>query len=133
MIRLDSPPLFCFAFAALLIAGCEPATVLPRFGAPYELVPSGSPGGPDTPPRIQGDRLLATLSYIGGCADHEFKLDYTARADTMHIWIVHEDGGDTCDAYLMDDLILELPLPVRGSSPVALHAPEGGKPYVLRW
>ncbi len=131
MIRLDSPALTLLALVVL--AGCDPAPVEPDFGAHYELVPSGSAGGPDTPPRIQGDRLLATLSYEGGCADHVFTLGYAARADTVHLWIVHDDGGDSCDAYLMDDLTIELPLPVRGTGPVALHAPEGGEPYILRW
>ncbi|MDZ4700721.1 MAG: hypothetical protein SH809_13510 [Rhodothermales bacterium] len=133
MIRLAIPSLLGCTLAAFALAGCEPAPVRPQFGAPYELIPSGSAGGPDTPPRIRGDRLLASLSYTGGCADHDFVLDYAARRDTVHLWIVHEDGGDSCDAYLMDDLTLELPLPVRGSGLVVLHSPEGGDPYVLRW
>lgn len=117
----------------LAIAGCRDEAAPPDFGAPYDLVWNDAPGGPDVPPRIQGDYLLATLSYEGGCADHAFTLDYHIRQDTAFVWIQHESGGDTCEAYLTDEIHLALPLPVRSTPVIALTPPDGGRAYVLRW
>jgi hypothetical protein len=122
-----------FATLGLTLAACEPAPLTPTFGAAYELVLNDSPGGPDTPPRLQGDYLLATLGYGGGCSDHDFSLGYTVRRDTAHVWIIHDDGGDTCEAWLLDELHLELPTAVRDAGVIALHPPDGDVPYLLRW
>ncbi|MEZ4700415.1 MAG: hypothetical protein R2834_08800 [Rhodothermales bacterium] len=135
MMRQNSKSfgLYAFLSIAVLASGCEPAPVAPAYGAPYEIILNDSPGGPDVPPRLHGDRLLTTLSYIGGCADHQFELGYAVRPDTAHIWIAHKDGDDTCDAELTDELHLPLPLPVRGANVIALHVPDGTAPYILRW
>ncbi len=115
------------------LLGCGQEPVRPHFGLAYEIVIDGTPGGPDRPPRLLGDRLLATLAYAGGCADHAFSLGYAMRRDTAHVWIVHEAGEEPCDEPMLDDLHLQLPLAVRGSPVIAMHHPEGRIPYVLRW
>ena len=80
-----------------------------------------------------GDWLLLMVAYAGGCADHQFQLNSAIRQDTAHIWIAHENGGDSCEAYITDDLSLKLSPAVLNARVIAMHDPAGEPPHLLKW
>ena len=117
----------------VLGSACEREVFTPGFGDPYEIIDFDVPGGPDKPPRLVGDWLMLLVAYPGGCADHTFTIDSTVRRDTAHVWVRHDNGGDTCEAYITDELNIELPTGVLGSRIIAMHDPAGDPPHLLRW
>ena len=63
--------------------------------------------------RLDGDRLLATVRYGGGCAEHGFKVCWDGRVATslppqMSLRIIHDSNGDSCRAIKMSTLELDL-------------------------
>ncbi len=62
---------------------------------------------------IEGDALIATVSYGGGCRDHEFTL---VLADTfmmmdpvrLQATLAHEANEDPCEAWLTEKLTFDL-------------------------
>ncbi len=117
----------------LLPLSCTPEEFAPDFGDPYEIIDSDVPGGPDQPPQLVGDWLMMMVAYSGGCKDHTFTVGSAVRQDTAHIWVNHAAAGDTCEAYLIDELSLELPTGVLSSRIIAMHDPAGDPPHLLRW
>ena len=74
---------------------------------------------------IEGDMLLATLSYGGGCEDHVFTLvlsDSVRMTDPVRLpaRIAHEANGDACEAWLTSERSFDLQ-PVR-----ELHGGDSG-------
>ena len=74
---------------------------------PYELVAIG----------LDGDALTATVSYGGGCRDHEFTLvlaDAFMMTDPVRLraTLAHEANDDPCEAWLTEDIAFDL-TPVR--------------------
>lgn len=62
---------------------------------------------------VQGDVLLLRLGHGGGCRNHEYAVcydDYFAESYPVQteLRVIHEDNGDTCEAYLMAELRLDL-------------------------
>jgi hypothetical protein len=56
-------------------------------------------------PVIEGDRLTITVSYGGGCADHDFTLvasDVFMESYPVQlvVSVAHDANGDRCKAYL---------------------------------
>lgn len=63
--------------------------------------------------RLEGDRLLATVRYGGGCAEHVFKVCWDGRVAAslppqMSLRIIHDSNGDTCRAIKMSTLEIDL-------------------------
>ena len=66
---------------------------------------------------IEGDALAITLSYSGGCEDHEFTLvasdafagSYPVQ---LEVALAHEANGDRCQAYLTETYDFDL-TPIR--------------------
>ena len=114
------------------LPACDRPDFTPDFGDPYDIIVSDIPGAPDKPPRILGDWLFIMVAYSGGCTDHDFSLESAIRRDTAHIWIRHANGGDTCEAYITDDLNLELSAGVLNARIIAMHDPAGDPPHVLK-
>ena len=61
----------------------------------------------DKAPAIEDDTLAVTLSYSGGCEDHEFTLVASdAFAESypvqLEVSLAHEANGDRCRAYLTE-------------------------------
>ncbi len=104
-----------------------------RFGDPYQVRFNLGPNDAETPPHISGDTLFVSVSYSGGCEDHDFDLDYEARRDSSFLWLEHDANGDNCEALVQDDL--QLPVPRKALAPpaIVLLNPEGDVPYTLRW
>lgn len=117
----------------LNLSACSTTDFTPDFGDPYEIIVNDIPGAPDKPPRILGDWLFIMVAYSGGCTDHNFSVESVVRRDTAHIWIQHANGGDTCEAYITDDLNLELSTGVLSARIIAMHDPAGDPPHVLKW
>lgn len=117
----------------MTVAGCTDPGPQPQFGDPYEILVNQIPGGPDAPPTIAGDWLLLTVTYDGGCTDHEFALESYVRRDTAHIWLRHTNAGDTCEARIVDDLNVALPTGVLDRRVIALYDPAGTEPHFLKW
>ncbi len=117
----------------LVPLACSPETFTPDFGDPYEIIVNDIPGAPDKPPRLLGDWLFIMVAYSGGCKDHEFNVETVVRRDTAHIWVKHESGGDSCEAYIKDDLNIELPSGVLSTRVIAMHDPAGDPPHFLKW
>ncbi|MCB1100659.1 MAG: hypothetical protein KDN22_34170 [Verrucomicrobiae bacterium] len=64
--------------------------------------------------RVEGQTLLADVSYSGGCADHGFQL-YISPATfeesspvQASLWLQHEDNDDPCDAIVSDTIHFDL-------------------------
>lgn len=121
-------PALCFVSIS-----CAPVEFNPSFGDPYEIIDTDVPGGPDKPPQLVGDWLMMLVAYPGGCTDHTFTVESTVKQDTAHVWVRHNSGGDSCEAYITDELSLELPTGVLGSRIIAMHDPAGDPPHLLRW
>jgi len=78
------------------------------------VLTQGSALGPSAPVRIldarvTGHVLIVRAEYSGGCAEHRFQL---AAGDAfmesfpvqMAVRLLHDDGGDPCDAILSSEL-----------------------------
>ena len=69
-------------------------------------------GGDDTPV-IEGDTLTITVSYGGGCEDHDFTLvasNVFAESYPVQLRgiVAHDAHGDRCRAYLTEDYDFDL-------------------------
>lgn len=133
--------LTCFIVPGSLLfaAGCRdedgtaPGADDGRFGDPYDIVLNHAPAGPDEPPAIASDSLVALVTYPGGCTDHDFELDYEADPDTARLWIHHDAYGDDCEALLQDRLALPVPAEALESAIIVLLNPNDPTPFILRW
>lgn len=104
-----------------------------RFGDPYEVVLGFASAGPDTPPALESDTLVALVTYAGGCADHDFTLRHDAEPDTARLWIYHDAHGDDCEAQVRDEVRLPVPGAVLEAPTVVLLNPLDDVPFVVRW
>ena len=132
--------LFALVLLALSIAGCDlverpavdPFGAVRSFGAPYALTNRlASDFLPDvmgaTPTITAEGDLLAAVRYTGGCGTHKFFLNFAMEADRAILWLVHDDGGDTCEAQ-QEELIAETLGPSILAQPmIVLVRPEGGE------
>ena len=62
---------------------------------------------------ITGDTLAVTVSYSGGCQDHQFTLVASAsflESDPvqLEVALVHNANGDVCEALLTEDYLFSL-------------------------
>ncbi len=134
-LRRHIPRCLC----ALLVgvwAGCNAPSEPPapeRFGDPYEILTNLSPHSPDEPPAIASDSLSALVAYAGGCAEHTFELHARATGRAAAILLRHDNGGDTCEAWLHDRIVLPLPANILESPEIHLLHPQGEAPFILRW
>ena len=63
--------------------------------------------------RVEGDLLLLTASYPGGCEEHEFALvawsyfmeSYPVQAALL---LSHDSNGDMCEAHIVADMEFDL-------------------------
>lgn len=81
----------------------EPAYDIEWITDPYELVSAS----------IEGDTLLATVSYGGGCRDHVFELQFAdvfIMTDPLRLTatLLHESNDDPCEAWLTEHLEFDL-------------------------
>lgn len=121
------------------VAGCERA-VTPvdstrdssRFGDAYQVVTNEHPDAPDDPPVIVSDSLYVQVSYSGGCENHDFDLDMETARDTTRLWLRHNNGGDSCEALLLDRLAFDLPNDGLESATILLLNPNHEAPFVVR-
>ena len=117
-------------------AGCNSPSGPPdpdRFGEPYEILTNLSPNSPDEPPAIISDSLSVLVAYTGGCTDHTFETRARVVGRAAAIILRHDNGGDTCEAYLHDRLVLPLPRDVLEAHEIHLLNPHADTPFVLRW
>ena len=92
--------LFALSLAAVLIglAACDTtSSTIPTFGDPYSVERRPEPV-------LEGDSLRVTVSYSGGCSEHSFAVA-SSLAGT-ELWLRHDANGDSCEAYLTQDLYL---------------------------
>ena len=77
------------------------------------------PGTPTSDPftlngaAVTGDVLMVSVSYAGGCRDHEFRLltaDSFMESDPvqLRITIVHDGNGDRCEAWITEQRSFDL-------------------------
>ena len=62
---------------------------------------------------IEKDALHLSVSYIGGCAEHEFTLvawDYSIKAETLQakLLLAHNANGDDCKAIVREALCFDI-------------------------
>jgi hypothetical protein len=62
---------------------------------------------------IEGDCLILTVSYGGGCADHDFALHWNgivleSAPPQVHMRLSHKDGDDRCKAIKTEELRFDL-------------------------
>ncbi len=117
-------------------AGCKAPSAPPdpdRFGDPYEILTNLSPNSPDEPPAIVSDSLSVLVAYAGGCAEHTFEPRARVTGRAAAILLRHDNGGDTCEAYLHDRIVVPLPGDVLEAPEIHLLNPHADTPFVLRW
>ena len=81
--------------------------------ADVDTTESGSPPSADAP---SSDTLGFRVAYGGGCAEHQFRLygsDFFVPGGANdpvynNLVLVHDDGGDTCEAYLSEVVRFDL-------------------------
>ena len=98
---------------------------------------------------VTGDTLSVSVSFSGGCEDHEFALmmgEGFLESDPVQlsIWITHDANGDTCEAYPTETHDFSL-APIKERYRQAYHrdegvvilllkdAPEGQRSLVYEW
>ena len=64
---------------------------------------------------LTSDTLALRVAYGGGCAEHRFRLYGSAEFADNHrhpvqnyLMLVHNDGGDTCEALISEELRFDL-------------------------
>ena len=62
---------------------------------------------------VQGDSLYATVSYGGGCGEHEFTLESAgfllkSLPPKQPLRIIHRSDGDPCRALIKEEISLDL-------------------------
>lgn len=133
------------AFVVLLLGvsfgtGCDSARSDGdvTFGDAYRVLEQVStPGGDllDVRPSIGKDFLNVTVQYAGGCAEHAFEVRTRETSDrgvpVIEVWLVHDDGGDQCEAAIQDSRSLPLPDQVVDAARADLLTPDGTR-YRLR-
>ncbi|MEM1054293.1 MAG: hypothetical protein AAGI52_02105 [Bacteroidota bacterium] len=79
----------------LALASCSlgPGSGDPSFGDAYGVEAQ-------FPVELDGDTLRVTVSYGGGCAEHEFRLRDQRVGGQTEVWLSHDAGGDGCEAYI---------------------------------
>lgn len=98
-----------------------------------------------TAAEIDGDTLTATVSHSGGCATHAWQLcwpdgmfaESSPVQASLEIW--HDDGGDSCDAMLSEDVDFDLaPLAAAwnsfygpGPGTIVVHVGEFDRTYIF--
>jgi hypothetical protein len=63
--------------------------------------------------RVEGDTLYVGVGHGGGCAQHRYGLCYgdawaTSNPVQVGLQVLHDDGGDRCEAYLSEELSFDL-------------------------
>ncbi len=79
--------------------------------------------------QIEGDVVTLSVGHSGGCEKHNYALCYTGEflesypvQAPMHL--IHDAGGDTCDAYLEQELHFDL-TPLKEEYQKAYHTESG--------
>ena len=62
---------------------------------------------------VTGDVLMVSVSYAGGCRDHEFRLhkaDSFMESDPvqLRITLIHDGNGDRCEAWITEQHSFDL-------------------------
>ncbi len=62
---------------------------------------------------INGDTLTLSVAYGGGCEEHDFGLCWDSlflesEPVQVNLALAHDGMGDACEAYIMEDLVLDL-------------------------
>lgn len=85
--------------------------------------------GDDQAPSIDGDTLSATVSYSGGCRQHDFTLVPSSafmesNPVQINVTVAHDAHEDPCEAYPTEDYIFDL-TPIKTLYQEAYRSDEG--------
>jgi hypothetical protein len=111
----------------------EQGVVSGQFGDPYQIVTNFVAADPDFMPQLVEDTLVAKITYSGGCRDHDFDLRHQVAQDTARLWLLHQSGGDDCEALVQDEIRMHVPVEVMDTPVIVLLPPQGGPPIMVRW
>lgn len=86
-----------------------------------------------TDARVEGDTLIATVQYGGGCQEHTFVACWDGTiAESMPtqttLRIIHDGHNDTCRARKIEALALDL-APLAPAKPTIIHLHGQSVPY----
>jgi hypothetical protein len=83
--------------------------------ADLEGIPAGDSFSVSGDLQVHGTTLSIPVSYAGGCAEHSFKLyvlnhtsGWTVYPPMVPMLLVHDAGGDDCEAAIFDTLEFDL-------------------------
>ena len=96
------------------------------FGDPYTLSPGIAPELDD-----EGENLLMTVTYTGGCENHRFSLRSRGSGDNVDLWFEHNDAGDDCEGRVTTNLSAPIPSEALSADRVSVLVP-GGLLFVVR-
>lgn len=139
MRKVQSTALFTALAVLVAAVGCNqpPGSAdgsdRSSFGSPYQIVTNVSTAAPDEPPAVVSDSLVVLVTYAGGCNDHEFELASSVAGDSAEVWLIHDDGGDDCEALISERLLFAVPDRVLDASRIHLLNPNSDAPFVVRW
>jgi hypothetical protein len=129
--------LLALLMLVLLGGGCdlvERPPIQRDFGAPYEIlfnVPAAEviPGARGITPLIEEQRgsIVAVVRYLGGCAPHTFRLDYTLEGDQALIWFIHASNADECAGDVIHVIQEPLPFEVLAKATIVLLEPSSNE------
>lgn len=62
---------------------------------------------------LSGNQLHITISYSGGCKEHEFNLYHNkmiskSMPPILNIFLTHENNGDECEQYITKEIIFDV-------------------------
>lgn len=118
----------------VLVGGCDligRPVLTEDFGAPYAVVvgaPAESLDDRATPALTTAGRLFVVVAYVGGCADHLFRLDYALTDEEARLRVVHDDPGDGCEQRVREELLLQVNAAVLARPRIVLATPNGDLP-----
>lgn len=111
--------------ALLLTVGCDSSGIEVDFGDPYRVDVTEDVA-------LDGQVLRVPVEYAGGCAEHRFGPFTAFEEGSARIWLVHDDGGDGCEALVTETVVVRLSSADTAPPRIDLVVPTGDGEATIR-
>ncbi len=118
---------------SLIWISCEeelpPLLPEPDFGDSYSLDISHGIKGI----YLRGDStLFVYVSYGGGCAKHQFQMQYQFQDEIPYLWFNHQANGDPCKAIISETIEQPMPANFMGREEMFIFVPDIEEPKKIK-